>query len=173
MSGKAVPGGQPGPLVQAWQGGPRIARRSARAILIDDNARLVLIRRAKPGRARYWTTAGGGVEARDASVEAAMRREIFEELGAEAGEASQVFLVSDETPGGVRVQHFFAARLVSLDLAKRHGPEFLDPSRGTYDVDYADLRSGALADIDLRPAELRDFILANRVALLAEAGLIP
>ena len=58
----------------------RVERRSARAILIDGVGRLVLIRRTKPGRPMYWTTAGGGVEDGDSSVEAAMHREIFEEL---------------------------------------------------------------------------------------------
>jgi ADP-ribose pyrophosphatase YjhB (NUDIX family) len=150
---------------------PRIVRRSARAILVDDRARLVLIKRTKPGQVPYWTTAGGGVEDSDASVEAAMRREIFEELGAKAGQASQVFMVSDQSPDGIRVQHFFVARLVSLDLAARTGPEFLDPSRGTYEDDYVDLHADALVGIDLKPPELKDFILANRTALLAEAGL--
>jgi ADP-ribose pyrophosphatase YjhB (NUDIX family) len=153
------------------QPGPRIARRSARAILIDDRARLVLIRRTKPGQAPYWTTAGGGVEDADASVAAAMHREIFEELGAEASGASQVFLVGEPRPDGVRVQHFFVTRLVRLDLTARNGPEVLDPSRGAYDVEYVDLRGEALVGIDLRPAGLKAFILANRVALLAEAGL--
>ncbi len=151
---------------------PGIARRSGRAIIIDDHARLVLIKRTRPGRVPYWTTAGGGVEDSDPSVEAAMRREIFEELGAEAGGASQVFLVSARARDGVRVQHFFVTRLVRLDLAARNGPELLDPSRGAYDVDYVDLYSDALADVDLKPAELKDFILANRTALLAEAGLV-
>jgi hypothetical protein len=35
-----------------------------------------------------------------------------------------------------------------------------------------DLRGDALADINLKPAELKEFILANRVALLAEVGLV-
>ena len=38
-----------------------VERRSARAILIDDEGRLVLIKRSKPDREPYWTTAGGGV----------------------------------------------------------------------------------------------------------------
>jgi ADP-ribose pyrophosphatase YjhB (NUDIX family) len=162
----------PGPVAMA-DARPGIARRSARAIIIDDRARLVLIKRTKPGVAPYWTTAGGGVEESDASVEAAMRREIFEELGAEAAGAVQVFLVCEQRPAGVQVQHFFVTRLVRLDPAARTGPEFLDPSRGTYDVDYVDLRGDALADINLKPAELKEFILANRVALLAEVGLVP
>jgi ADP-ribose pyrophosphatase YjhB (NUDIX family) len=162
----------PGPVSVA-AAEPGIARRSARAIIIDDGARLVLIKRTKPGLAPYWTTAGGGVEESDASVEAAMRREIFEELGAEAAGAAQVFLVSEQRRAGLQVQHFFVTRLVRLDLAARTGPEFLDPSRGAYEVDYVDLREDALADVDLKPAELKEFILANRVALLAEVGLVP
>ena len=164
--------GPPGPVV-VEEARPRIARRSARAIIIDDRARLVLIKRTKPGLAPYWTTAGGGVEESDASVEAAMRREIFEELGAEAAGAAQVFLACEQRPAGVQVQHFFVTRLVRLDLAARTGPEFLDPSRGAYDVDYVDLRGDALADIDLIPAQLKEFILVNRIALLAEVGLVP
>ena len=148
-----------------------VERRSARAILIDDDGRLVLIRRSRPGREPYWTTAGGGVEDGDGSVEAAMHREIFEELGAHATGAVQVFLASSRTETGLRVQHFFIARLVSLDITARTGPEFADQDRGAYDVDYVDLRAGDLAGIDLRPQELKAFIFANREVLLAEAGL--
>ena len=118
---------------------PGIARRSARAIIIDDHARLVLIKRTKPGRAPYWTTAGGGVEESDASVEAAMRREIFEELGAEAAGAVQVFMVSEQRRAAYRYS-------ISCDPARpprpvRRGPaRSSSTSRGTYEVDYVDLR---------------------------------
>ncbi len=53
-----------------------VGRPAARAILIDNVARLVLIKRIKPGQAPYWT-APGGVETPDASVEAAPHRELF------------------------------------------------------------------------------------------------
>jgi ADP-ribose pyrophosphatase YjhB (NUDIX family) len=148
-----------------------ISRHSARAVLIDDAGHLVLIKRTRPGQVPYWTTAGGGVEESDASVEAALHRELAEELGAKAVLAAQVFLVSEQRERGIAVQHFFVARLVSLDIAIRTGPEFADPARGAYDPDYIDLRGDALASVDLRPAELKAFILANREALLAEAGL--
>jgi hypothetical protein len=64
------------------------------------------------------------------------------------------------------------ARLVSMDLLTRNGPEFADPARGAYDPDVFDLYGEELEVIDLRPPELKDFILANREALLAEAGLL-
>ena len=148
-----------------------VRRRSARAILIDDDGYLVLIRRTRPGRLPYWTTAGGGVEDGDASIAAAMHRELAEELGAKAIGASQVFLDSWSTEAGLHVQHFFVTRLASMDLSARNGPEFDDPSRGAYDPDRFDRRGPELAAIDLQPSALKTFILANREALLAEAGL--
>ncbi|MCE7011793.1 NUDIX hydrolase [Kibdelosporangium philippinense] len=83
-----------------------VGRRAARAILIDDDGRLVLIKRTKPAQAPYWTAPGGGVEETDPSVEAALHRELAEELGAEAADASQVFLFSSPSDTGVAVQHF-------------------------------------------------------------------
>lgn len=148
----------------------KVGRRAARAILIDELGRLVLIKRTKPGQAPYWTTPGGGVEDTDASVEAALYRELAEELGAKASDASQVFLFSSPSDDGVAVQHFFVARLASLDETARSGAEFSDPSRGGYDLDRVGLGGDDLGAIDLKPAELKEFILANREALLIEAG---
>lgn len=96
-----------------------VGRRAARAILIDDLGRLVLIKRIKPGQAPYWTAPGGGVEDGDVSVEAALYRELAEELGAKAADASQVFLFSSPSDSGVAVQHFFVVRLTSLDESAR------------------------------------------------------
>lgn len=148
-----------------------VGRRAARAILIDDRGRLVLIKRTKPGQAPYWTAPGGGVEDDDASVEAALSRELAEELGAKATDASQVFLFSSPSDAGVAVQHFFVARLVSLDESDRSGPEFNDPSRGGYDLDRIDLLGDEFMSVDLKPTALKEFILANREALLVEAGV--
>jgi 8-oxo-dGTP pyrophosphatase MutT (NUDIX family) len=144
---------------------PRLRRRAARAILIDDG-RLVLIRRTRPETPVYWTTPGGGVEPQDASLEAALHRELREEIGATAVVVTPVLLTSEVNEQDVWVQQFLLARLTSLDLSLRDGPEFSDLSRGSYDVEHIDLRSGELADLDLRPAELKAFILANRDALL-------
>lgn len=147
-----------------------VGRRAARAILIDDDGRLVLIKRTKLGQAPYWTTPGGGVDATDASVEAALHRELAEELGAEASGAAQVFLFSSPSDDGVAVQHFFVARLKRLDESARSGPEFQDASRGGYDLDRIGLRGDDLASVDLKPAALKEFILANKEALLTEAA---
>lgn len=147
-----------------------VGRQAARAILIDDDGRLVLIRRTKPGQAPYWTAPGGGVEASDASVEDALHRELSEELGAEASGAARVFLFSSPSTAGVDVQHFFVARLGKLDGSARGGPELADASRGEYDVERVSLLGDELASVDLKPGALKEFILANREALLAEAA---
>lgn len=107
----------------------------------------------------------------DASLEAALHRELDEELGAKATDASQVFLFSSPSDTRVAVQHFLVARLVSLDAAHRSGPEFSDPSRRGYDLNRIDLRRDSLSAIDLKPTALKEFIPANREALLIEAGM--
>ena len=144
-----------------------ITRHSARAILIDDEGRLVLFKRTKPGQIPYWSTPGGGMDESDASLEATLHREIAEELGAEASAATPVFLHSFHSGRGFTVQHYYVARLTRLDLSARHGPEFEDPSRGRYDMERIDLFDDGLAALDLRPPSLKQFILANREALIA------
>ncbi|GHH72992.1 hypothetical protein [Promicromonospora soli] len=68
------------------------------------------------------------------------------------------------------MHHYFLARVVSMDLALRSGPEFQEPTRGTYEVEHVDLRNGeALAGADLAPAASKAFIRTNRKAPLAEA----
>jgi ADP-ribose pyrophosphatase YjhB (NUDIX family) len=149
-----------------------VARRGARAILVDEQDRLVLIKRVKPGEEPYWTTPGGGIEEFDASPEAAMRRELAEELGAEAGSALGVFFTSTVEGNRVWTQHFFAARLRTLDERKRTGRELQDPSRGSYMVDRIALDGDDLAAVELRPRELREFLLANRASLVAELACL-
>ncbi|MDX2878791.1 NUDIX hydrolase [Streptomyces ipomoeae] len=51
----------------------------------------------------YGVTVGGGVEAQDESVEAALHREVFEELGGTVEGAELVYLITDEA--GRRHRH--------------------------------------------------------------------
>jgi ADP-ribose pyrophosphatase YjhB (NUDIX family) len=149
-----------------------VVKRSSRAILLDGEGRLLLIKRTKPGQDPYWTTPGGGVEPDDTSIGAALVRELREELGAEVEAPTQVFLVSSPVGDeGVGVQYFFVCRLLRLDLGQRSGPEFDDPSRGGYTLDRVDLLHGSLRDVDLKPTALEEFILANDAALAEAAGI--
>lgn len=144
---------------------PPIVRRAARTVLIDDDGRLVAIKRTRPGQTPYWTTAGGEVEP-DETTQAAAAREAAEELGAVVRMGPQVFLTTTPRREGVQVQHFFLARLIGIDQSLRTGPELADPTRGTYETVRIPLAD--LTDVDLRPVELRNFIVANATALLAD-----
>ncbi|WP_258193682.1 NUDIX domain-containing protein [Streptomyces sp. MA5143a] len=72
-------------------------RHNIRAVLLD-GGQLVFPRRGWPGHTSYYTTVGGGVEAEDADFEAALRREVREEIGATIGPASE-FLTLTEPEG--------------------------------------------------------------------------
>ncbi len=163
----------------------RVVRRAARAILIDERGQLVVFRRTLPGHPSYWSTVGGGVDQQDASVEAALHRELAEELGATVDRVQQVFLTSAPGHGGagsdrrgagsgrepgITVHHFFVCRLVSMDLTTRTGTEFTNPAKGRYDVERIDLHGEDLARFALQPETVKEFILANRAALLDAVG---
>ena len=143
-----------------------IVRRSVRAVLFDDDARLVTIKRTKPGAASYWTTAGGGIGPGDASREVALKRELLEELGARVVVGQQLTLVTSAVEGGQSVQYFFAARLVSIDGSLRSGEEHTDAGRGGYELERIPLDE--LARYDLKPAKIKDFILDSSTALLTD-----
>ncbi|GIH49329.1 ADP-ribose pyrophosphatase YjhB, NUDIX family [Microbispora rosea] len=135
-------------------------RHSVRAILFDGDD-VVLFRRVRAGREPYWITPGGGVEPTDTSPEAALRRELDEELGATAGPALQVFTLVE--PG--RLSTVFACRLVSLDLSRRSGPEFLEPDIGLHEV--RRVRPEEVRALNMVPPELGEFISANAATLPA------
>ncbi|MFE9966430.1 NUDIX domain-containing protein [Streptomyces sp. NPDC005525] len=146
-----------------------IVKRSARAILLYDEE-LVLIKRTKPGRAPYWVSVGGGVENDDPTIEAALHREVFEELGGRLDRAELVYLITDELEDGIGVQHIFAARLESLDLAARTGTEFGKPERGGYEVVHVPFTAQAVRALNLMPPELAGFIAANTEAIASVLG---
>ncbi|MFC0863072.1 NUDIX domain-containing protein [Sphaerimonospora cavernae] len=139
---------------------PPIVKRNVRVILLDGED-LVLIKRTRPGRDPYWVTVGGGLEETDDSLEAALCREVFEELGGTITAPQLVFLITDSLDSGLGVQHIFAARLNSIDLATRTGTEFSKPERGGYEVVRVPLISEAVRAVALMPPELGEFIAAN------------
>lgn len=132
-------------------------RRAVRALLLDGDA-LVLLRRTRPDRPVYWTTPGGKIEPTDASPEAALRRELDEELGATAGPLRQVFACGEQSPEAHRLNTFYVCRLETMDLSRRHGPEFDDPAKGRYDVDLVPCTPAGLAEIDLIPETLAAYL---------------
>ncbi len=143
-----------------------VVKRTARAVLLDGDE-MLLIKRTKPGREPYWITPGGGVEPADASVVAALHREVDEELGARVTGVVPVFVDTvPEGERGVKVQHFFACRLTSMDLTRRHGPE-VDEPRGEYEAVRIPFSREGVDSVDVVPPSLRAYLRMNIEGVLA------
>lgn len=147
-------------------GTTRVLRRNARAILLQDGE-LVLIKRTRPGQDPYWVSVGGVVEPEDATVEQAMRREVFEEIGGSVGFAEQVYVLTEPKDEGICVHHFFLAVLADMDLQARTGTEFSKPERGGYEVQSVPFTADAMRGIRLMPPELADYLADNALGLLS------
>jgi 8-oxo-dGTP pyrophosphatase MutT (NUDIX family) len=141
-----------------------VVKRTARAILLDEDE-LILIKRTKPGVDPYWLTPGGGVEKTDATVIAALHREVDEELGAKIIDVVPCFVDTVEHIAGggvtgVKVQHFFVCRLDSMDTSLRHGPEIEEPA-GEYEIVRVPFSRVGIASVHLVPLSLRHYLDGN------------
>lgn len=155
-----------------------MVKRTARAILLD-GPDLIVIKRTKPGLAPYWITPGGGVEPDvDESVVQALHREVDEELGAKVTDVVPAFVDTVPHPtaqaeDGVKVQHFFACRLDSMDPSRRHGPEVEEPC-GEYEIVRLPFTREGITSVDVVPPSLRAYLEGNiegvRALLAADLG---
>src|SRR5262249_23357795 len=125
---------------------------------------MLIIKRTRPGTAPYWVLPGGRAEDTDSSLEAALRREIREEL---AGEVTSVRLVSVLHRAAER-QYIYLARISRWSFGDRTGSEFGEAGRGRYELDEVPLTATAVAAIDLKPRDIATFITG---ALHREGGL--
>ncbi|MFD6417536.1 NUDIX domain-containing protein [Streptomyces sp. NPDC060194] len=141
-----------------------VVKRTARAVLLDGDD-LILIKRTKPGTDPYWVTPGGGVEPEDATVVAALHREVDEELGAKVLDVVPCFVdtvehITSTGAPGVKVQHFFVCRLDSMDLSRRHGPE-IEEGVGDYEIVRIPFTRVGIASVHLVPLSLRHYLDGN------------
>jgi 8-oxo-dGTP pyrophosphatase MutT (NUDIX family) len=141
-------------------------RPSVRAVVLDGD-RLLLFRRTMPGRPLYWSVPGGHVEPEDTTLEHTLHREVLEELGATVGSVTRLTTLTCVRAEGVKLQHVFGCRLLTIDPALRCGSEFDDPARGTYEVVRVPLRPEEITAIPLVPEELGAY-LAEHIARLPE-----
>lgn len=133
-----------------------------RAIILTDANELLFIKRVKPGdRAPYWVAPGGGVELYDPDLQAALERELCEELGATVEILGEGFVLEHRAGGKNLREHFFICRLLSYDLSLRHGPEFDDPSRGEYIPDTVPLEPEIIHSLNIKTIEFQDWLIAN------------
>ncbi|MFJ2090734.1 NUDIX domain-containing protein [Streptomyces sp. NPDC087901] len=121
-----------------------------RAVLVTAADTMLVIRRTRPGIPEYWVLPGGGVEPSDASREAALHREIHEEI---AGKADIIRLLHTMESDDER-QLFYLARIATWSFDDRTGPEFSAEGRGEYALEEIPLAMEGLDGIDLKPEEI-------------------
>ncbi|MFE5908812.1 NUDIX domain-containing protein [Streptomyces wedmorensis] len=121
-----------------------------RAILVTADDTMLVIRRIRPGIPEYWVLPGGGVEPGDESREAALHREIHEEI---AGKADIIRLLHTTESDDER-QLFYLARIATWSFEDRTGPEFSAEGRGEYALEEIPLTLEGLDGIDLKPEEI-------------------
>ncbi|WP_432061692.1 NUDIX hydrolase [Streptomyces sp. S1] len=121
-----------------------------RAVLVTPDDTMLVIRRTRPGIPEYWVLPGGGVEPEDASREAALHREIHEEI---AGKADIVRLLHTMESEDER-QLFYLARITTWSFDDRTGPEFSAEGRGEYALEEIPLTPEGIDGIDLKPEEI-------------------
>lgn len=121
-----------------------------RAVLITADDTMLVIRRTRPGIPEYWVLPGGGVEPSDESREAALHREIHEEI---AGKADIIRLLHTMESDDER-QLFYLARIATWSFDDRTGPEFSAEGRGEYGLEEIPLTMEGLDGIELKPEEI-------------------
>ena len=89
--------------------------------IIADGAKLLLVRHEKEGRS-YWMPPGGGVEWGE-SLDAALRRELFEETGLEIEVGSLLAVKDSIAPGDARHIVHLLFRCTVTDGALRHSQD--------------------------------------------------
>ncbi|MFI6893955.1 NUDIX domain-containing protein [Streptomyces sp. NPDC050256] len=132
-------------------------RRNVRAVLLDGD-HLVFLRRGWPGGPSYYETVGGGVEPDDAGLEAALRREVMEEIGATIGPVTEFLTVTDPGERVTVVQHYFLASVLDMNLDRRSGPEMSDPDIGDFSPVRVALEVSAVTELELQPTELANYL---------------
>ncbi|MET8749294.1 NUDIX domain-containing protein [Streptomyces sp. NPDC004667] len=125
-------------------------KERVRAVLVTADDTMLVIRRTKPCIPEYWVLPGGGVEPGDESREAALHREIHEEI---AGKAHIIRLLHTMESEDER-QLFYLARIATWSFEDRTGPEFSAEGRGEYMLEEIPLTVEALDGINLKPDEI-------------------
>ncbi|MFE9877399.1 NUDIX domain-containing protein [Streptomyces sp. NPDC005784] len=131
-------------------------RHNVRAVLCDDGH--LVFRREWPGGTPYCTTVGGGVEPHDAGLEAALRREVMEEIGATIGPAVEFLTLTEPGERTTVVRHYFRADVLDMDPNRRSGPELDDPDTGDFSAVRVVPEASALAALELQPPELAAYL---------------
>ncbi|HEU0304056.1 MAG TPA: NUDIX domain-containing protein [Gaiellaceae bacterium] len=133
-------------------------RRSPRAIVLDDDDRVLLYRFVSPGGLSFWGTPGGGLEPGE-SWDDGMRRELLEEIGLEDAELGPVLWTRERR----FVWHRVVNQLERYYLV-RVSPEELTPERaveteeGMHEHRWWTVAELAASSVERWPAQLADLL---------------
>ena len=130
-------------------------RTSVRA-LIRHGGDLLFIRRTRKGK-EYYVLPGGAVEDIDASLSDALRRELKEEIGAEASIGAKVYEFSDEHNGQVTRHIILECSIPSRSISLGEGPEKQRQSpENKYELVW--ISPTDIRQIDIRPPQLGKWV---------------
>ena len=135
--------------------------KRVRALIINKNDQLILIKRVKEGIEPYWVAPGGGVEQSDFTLEEAIKREIREEAGAEINVVKLLRVEEFQLEEEVFVeQYIFLCELQTM-MGKPNGPEFDVPSNGQYIWDPIPLDEQIIGQMNIKPDTLKSFLASS------------
>jgi ADP-ribose pyrophosphatase YjhB (NUDIX family) len=132
-----------------------------RAILINKNNQLMLIKRVKDGFAPCWVAPGGGVIATDTSLEGAVSREIRQELGGTVSVVKPVFFLEHILEEEVVIKQWFYLCYLLDDAV----------TSDNYQIETFPLKREALKSLNIQPEKLKSFLLSNCDHLMALPAL--
>lgn len=90
---------------------------TVRAVIVEsDRVMMVQTRQLKPENVGKWCLPGGKIEAIDTSLPAALRRELYEELGVEATIHEKIDLWEEPRDGYIRLHHIYRVTLPQMSL---------------------------------------------------------
>lgn len=131
--------------------------------IVNYNDKIVLIHRIKTkddGTIRdYYVTPGGKIEENE-SHEAALRREIKEELGIEI-EIKGLCLELDDRNYNDSFQYFYNCNYKAGELGTGDGPEFTDKEnyKGVFEIVLVDKKE--ISKLNLVPEKIKEILVNN------------
>ncbi|GLW58739.1 NUDIX domain-containing protein [Kitasatospora phosalacinea] len=131
-------------------------KERVRAILLTDHTTMLVINRIRPGIDPYQVLVGGGVENEDSDLEAALLREIREEIAGEATGLSPFHQFENDRG---ETEHFYTARVTAWNFDDRSGPEFSRDDRGEYLLEEVPLTADAIGALNLMPPQIKTALL--------------
>ncbi|MEU9700981.1 NUDIX domain-containing protein [Streptomyces sp. NPDC047981] len=131
-------------------------KQRVRAVLLTDHGTMLVINRIRPGIPPYQVLVGGGVEPEDTGLEAALLREVREEIAGEAADL-RPFCRLENDKG--EAEYFYTAQILSWNFDDRTGPEFQRDDRGEYLLEEVPLTIEAINALNLLPPQVKDALL--------------